>query len=387
MNAPLRIDTLRAVSGFAVQLYRDNPLKRFTRPNGELVRLDANSDFERFARAILIASAYREDAGLTLAFARQLEHTFAKVYEAEFPEYKATQFFPMSTEVEPGDLTFNYRMTTRTGQAAVIGGGMAKDLPTVGLAAEEWPSPVITLGCAYELNVIEEASASKANVAIQALKGNAAREAMEQLEEDIFANGYVAAGVPGVTTCLGIQQCPKLSTGTWAVQIAAATTVATPTNLAPMVACSQAIQGDLAALKQRVYTQSLGRHKVTRFVLPTNLFAMVDNVPQSPAFNGLSLLRFLETSLNCEIVDWAILLSAGSVAGSTMDTTGVGPAFNTRIIGYEAGNPEVMQLIQAQTFIQLPPQWSGLAIQVPVYSRIGGAMSIRPLGIQFLDGC
>ena len=387
MNAPLRFDTLRAVNGTAVQLYRDNPLKRFTKPNGDLVRLDSDSDFERIARAILIQSVYREDSAQTLVFARQLEHTFAKVYEAEFPEYKATQLFPMSTEVDPGDLTFNYRMTTRTGQAAVVSGGNAKDLPTVSLAAEEWPSPVITLACAYELNVIEEASASKANIAIQALKGNAAREAIEQLEEDVFTLGYSTAGVPGVTTCLGVQQCPKLSTGTWQAQIAAAQTVATPTNLAPMVAASQAIQGDLAAMKQRVYTQSLGRHKITRFVLPPNLFGMIENVPQSPAFNGLSLLRFLETTLNCEIVDWAILLNAGSVAGSTMDTTGTGPTFNTRIIGYEAGNAEVMQLIQAQTFIQLPPQWTGLAIQVPVYSRIGGAMSIRPLGIEFLDGC
>lgn len=387
MNAPLRFDTVSAVNGTAVQLYRDNPLKRHTSQNGELVRFDSNSDFERIARAIILQSQYREDSGLTMVFARQLEHVFAKVYEAEFPEYKATQLFPMSTEVGPGDLTFTYRMTTRTGQAAVVGGGMAKDLPIVGVAAEEWPSPVITLACSYELNVIEEASASKANVAIQAIKGNAAREAIEQLEEDIFALGYSPAGVPGVTSCLGVQSCPKLSTGTWAAQIAAAQTAASSTNLAPIVAVSQAIQGDLAALKQRVYVQSLGRHKVTRFVLPPNLYAMLDSVPQSPAFNGLSLLAFLEQTLSCEIVDWAIMLNAGLVAGSTMDTTGTGPAFNTRIIGYEAGNAEVMQLIQAQTFIQLPPQWTGLAVQIPVYSRIGGAMSIRPLGIEFLDGC
>lgn len=354
---------------------------------GTAVRIDSHADLEVIAKRFLDANGVRSDSAQTAVFARSLETIIPQVYEAEFAEYRAHDFFPTYTGVDPGDHTVTYRMSSRVGQAAVIGGGMAKDLPNVSIEAEEWPSPIITLGASWETNVVEQASSRKAGIAIEVMKATAAREAIAQLEEDIFTFGYAPAGVPGVTSCLGIQQCPKLSTGTWQAQIAAAQTVATPTNLAPIVAASQALQGDLAALKQRVRTQTRGRHKVNRFLLPTNLMAIIESVPQSPAFNGLSLLKFMENSLDCQFDEWPILMDAGNVAGSTGDTTGTGPAFNTRIIGYESGNPEVMQLIQAQSFLMLAPQPTGLALQVPVYSRIGGAMSIRPLGIQFLDGC
>jgi hypothetical protein len=49
-------------------------------------------------------------------------------------------------------------------------------------------------------------------------------------------------------------------------------------------------------------------------------------------------------------------------------------------------SPEVMQLIQVQPFVQLAPQMVGLAVEVPCYSRIGGAMSVRPLGAVVMDG-
>ena len=48
----------------------------------------------------------RLDAGLTAAFARQLEHIFAKTYAAEFAQYRAHEFFPTNTEVDAGALSF-----------------------------------------------------------------------------------------------------------------------------------------------------------------------------------------------------------------------------------------------------------------------------------------
>jgi hypothetical protein len=386
MNAPLHFQW-SARNGVPVSITKGRHPLISALVAGAAVRLDSHADLEVIAKRYFDANNIRHDSAQTAAFARSLETIIPQVYEAEFAEYRARDFFPTYAGVDPGDLTVTYRMASRVGQAAVIGGGMAKDLPTVSVETEEWPSPIITLGASWETNVVEQASSRKANIAIEAVKGKASREAIEQLEEDIFAFGYAPAGVPGVTSCLGIQQCPKLSTGTWQAQIAAATTAGSATNLAPIVAASQALQGDLAVLKQRVRTQTRGKHKVSRFLLPTNLMAIIESVPQSPAFNGLSLLKFMENSLDCQFDEWPILMDAGNTAGSTMDTTGTGPAFNTRIIGYESGNPEVMQLIQAQMFIMLAPQPTGLALQVPVYSRIGGAMSIRPLGIEFLDGC
>ena len=354
-------------------------------PMSGTARMDSKDDYMRVARVIRANRGLREDAGQTMAFARQLETILAKVYAAEFAQYKAYQLFPVNTEVGPGDLQYTYRMIARLGNAAIVNAGNAKDLPNIDLQGEEWPAQVITLGGSYNFTVIDQAAAAKAQIALEAEKAKATREAIEALEESIACTGYAATGTSGVTNAPGVGAVSQVSTGTWSSQLktALATPPATSTPY-PAVGAVSAIASDILAMKQAIYTSTLGRHKATTCLLPPNLYAILDGVPRSPAFTDDGILAYLERVTGLEIDDWAILQNVGSIAGSGT-SIGSSDSFNTRVMVYEK-NPDVIQLVVAQPFVQLSPQPVGLALEVPCYSRVGGALSVRPLGIRVMDG-
>jgi hypothetical protein len=352
-------------------------------PAASCMRLDSRRSFERFAHHLI---GWHEDAGLTMAFARQLEHIVAKTYAAEFAEYRATEFFPVNTEVGAGDLSFTYRMIERIGNAAVVNAGNAKDLPNISVGGQEWPSPVITLGASFNFNVIEQASGAKAGVQIEAEKAKATREAIEALEEQIWAQGYAGTGVPGVTNAPGVQAVPQVSIGTWQQQLQ--TALATPPSTSvpyPAVGAVSAIASDIIAMKQTIFSNTIARHNATNCLLPTNLYQMLDTAPQSPAFSSKTLLTFLEELTGLDFDYWPILNTSGAIAGSGPSIAPGGAALKSRVMVYEK-NPEVVQLMVAQPFVQMAPQPTGLVYEIPCYSRLGGAMCIRPLGIVYMDG-
>ena len=346
------------------------------------MRLDSREDFELFAKSV---AGFRQDVGLTVAFARSLEHIFAKAYEALFAQFRAHEFFPTNTEVDAGAMSYTYRMLERIGQAAVIDStGTARNLPAIDVGAQEWQQPVITLGASYNFTRINQLSGAMMNFSIEAEKAKATREAFEQLEEQIYCTGLNATmGVVGVTTAPGVATVTQVSTGTWISQIL------TGLGTAPLTSTLVAALGsDLLKMKFQVGSLSLGRHRATNCLLPTNLYFALDIVPESPLFNSKTLLTWLEELTGLDIDDWAALNSAGLVAGSPLSlaaVSGGNPQQNTRVMVYEK-SPEVVQLIQVQPFVQLAPQMVGLNVEVPCYSRIGGAMAIRPLGAVILDG-
>ena len=373
------------VSDSGVQIYAGGVPAAFN-PGALQIRCDKHDDAERIVRTAFRNMGLREDAGLTAAYARSLEHIMAKTYEAEFAQYRAHEFFPMNSECGPGDLTYTYRMIERIGQAKIITAGMGKDLPNIDLGGEEWQQPIVTLGASYEFTVIDQQSGAKMQFALEAEKAKATRESIEALEEQIWCSGYAGTGVSGVTNAPGVASGTKTSTGTWASQISTAlSTPPTTTVPYPAVGAVSAIAGDLIGLKQQIFTLTLGRHNATNCLLPPNLYSFLDTLPRSPAFTDDTALGYLEKITSLDIDYWPILSNAGASAGSPAVLGGT-PGLNGRILVYEK-NPDVVQLVQAQPFVQLAPQPTGLVWSIPTYSRIGGAMCVRPLGLVYLDQC
>jgi hypothetical protein len=350
-------------------------------PSKSHLRLDSKDEFYRYMHQHV---GWRNDAGLTAAYARQLEHIMAKAYEARYQEYRAREFFPVNTEVDPGALSFTYRMTESVGLAAVINNGNANDLPNADAVGSEFQAPVVTLGVSYNFSVLDQMAAAMAQLPIEAMKAKAARRAIDLLEEQVFALGIPSAGVAGVTNVPGLVATAKVSTGTWVAQIlAAATTSALTQTLVG------ALASDINAAAAQIMNQSGGTWEATNVLLPVNLYSALKTVPQSTVFNSKSLLQFLEEQTGLTFDMWPILLNAGAIAGSPLKqaaVSGGNPQQNTRIFVY-AKDPEVMQLIVPQPFTQLAPQPTNLVWQVPCYSRIGGAMSVQPLGATYIDGC
>jgi hypothetical protein len=346
-------------------------------------RRDSKERFKLWGARHAEARYFKADAALTAVYARQLEHIMSKAYQARYWHYKAREFFPVNSEVDPGALTFTYRMLEDIGNAGVINNGNANDLPNVDVGGSEWQAPVITLGVSYNYTVIDQMAAAMANVPIEAYKAEAARRAIDFLEEQIFCTGYAAAGVSGVTNVPGLNATAQVSTGTWTSQILAnAGTSALTTTVI------QAIAADINACSATIVNQSGGTWEATNCLLPQNLWSLLKYTPQSTLFNSKSLLKFLEEMTGLEFDMWPALQNAGAIPGSPSQQAPVttnNPAQNTMVLVY-AKDPEVFQLIVPQPFTQLAPQPTSLTWEIPCFSRIGGVMSPQPLGATTLSG-
>lgn len=368
--------------GFAIR--SDAPSISALVPVGAFPRFDSRLS-RRVAKQILLQSlpqfledGARNDNGqhvradaLTAAFARQLEYIYKEIYNVEYPAFRATEFIPLSTEVPAGSLVFTYRMWNKSGTARVIH-NFAKDLPSADVQADEFPSPVITLGMSYDFSVIDIQRAAMSQAPIESMKADAARFAIEFLQEQIAAFGSANDGVPGLTNAPGVTSSIQVSTGgTWLAQIAAIG-AATPSAPASAVAATQGIAADVNIMKSNIRNRTFGIHTANTLLLPVNLYTALECAPRSPAFTDDTILDYLEKLCNIDIEMWPQLDNLG--------TTG-----NGRVMAYEK-DPNVLKLVVAQPFTQLPPQPVGLSWIVPCLSQVGGVMVIRPQAVTYMDG-
>lgn len=342
------------------------------------------------ARFVQLASgllSMRQDDALTLAFARSMETRLAKIYAVEFARYRALEFFAQSTEIEPGAREWSYKMIQRIGQAGLINEGNARDLPRISLGGQETQMPVVTYGAAYGFNIIDEQSASLAGIALETELAKATKEAIVAFAEQMYAIGLPGTDIVGVTNAPGVQIFPQLSiaSGTWAAQIAAIA-AATPTVPNAAVAVASTIATDLLSLMTAVSVNTNDMQEATDALLPTNLYNMLKNTVRSPGFTSDTLLTYVESVTGLRIRSWNILNNIGTLAGSPATVGGGAGALKTRIVVYD-NDPDVVELMLAQPFVQLAPQLAGMEYTVPCYERSGGAKVVRPNGIAVMDGC
>lgn len=311
----------------------------------------------------------RNDSSGTAAFARELEHIFQQVIQADYPELRATEFIPLNTEVPAGSLTYTYRLWTRTGRAKVIH-NYAEDLPNAGVNAMEWPAPIITTGASYSFSVVDMQRVALTGTPLESLLADAARWAVEFLGEQIACVGSAQDQVVGLVNAPGIVATAQVSIGTWLAQIAAIG-LATAGAPATAVAAAQGIISDVNAMKAKVRVQTRGLEAITNILLPTDLYAALEAVPRSPAFTDDTLLDYIRKICKVEVDFWPQLDTAG--AGGT-----------GRVMAYKK-DPLVARLIRAQPFTQLAPQPVGLAWVVPCLAQEGGVNAIKPLAITYMD--
>ena len=323
---------------------------------------------------------YRQDAGLSLVFARALDYIIRKPYEAEYPELRAPEFLPLMTEVPPEALTFTYRMIDKLGQAQIIQEN-GSDAPKVDLKGEEWQSPIVTVGASYDYTVLDTLRAARMNIPLEAYKAEAARFACEYLEEVIAAVGASNSGVPGFTNAPGIVGTTQVSTGgNWITQINSIGSASTSNASPPAVVVTQNITADINAAITKVFQNTDGIHRPDTLLLPVAVYAALMTAPRSPGFTDDTLLDYLEKVCQLDIECWPQLNTAGAITTSTL-----GVSYSGRVMIYKK-DPKLLNLVVCQPWTQLPPQPIRMAWEVTSYLRTGGVTVRYPLTATFVDG-
>lgn len=305
------------------------------------------------------------DANETLAFTRQLEHVFTKVYEYEYPDGAGRRLVPIDTSVPTGAEAHTYRMTDDIGEADIID-SYADDLPLVEAYGTEHVSKVIGLGDAFFVSVQDLRRAAMMGFNIDQRKAIAARKMVERKLDALLATGNTKVGFTGLAnhaTPAG-DLCTPVN-GNW---LDAATTAAE-------------IQADIEKLCRKVFVDTKGVHgnpdngSQLTIAVSTAQYARLAST-RLDSFNTLSLLQYLTANLPMvrEITSWNRLELA--------DAAGTGP----RVVAYHK-DPDVISGVVPQEFEIMPMQARNLGYYVPCHMRFGGVVVRFPKALAYMDAC
>jgi hypothetical protein len=322
---------------------------------------------------------FRQDAGLSLAFARSLEYIIRKPYEAEYAELRATEFIPVMTEIPPEAASFTYRMIDKSGNAAIINDN-GSDAPKVDIHGKERQAPVVTIGASYDYTILDSMRAARMGIPLEAYKAESCRWACELLNEQLAAYGNAASGIVGIANAPGILATTQVSSGNWMTQVDSIGSATTSNATPPAVVVAQAIVADFLAMKKNIFVATNGLHEATDALIPVAAYAALAGTPRSPGYTNDTLLDYIETLTGLNINCWPQLNSAG---GTT--TTWSGGNYKGRVVVYKK-DPKILSMMIAQPFVQIPPQANRLAWEVIGYMRVGGTQVRFPKAVAYMDG-
>lgn len=298
------------------------------------------------------------DAVESVHFTRSLEYVKAQAYETKYPQFRARALIPVATGIDPDVKSITYRRWDQVGVAKIIA-GYSDDLPRADVNATEDTSTVRDLGDSYGYNVTEIRQSRRDGTQLDVKKANAARRAIEQLQESIAFSGDTTYNL------LGLINQPNAQVYTVPNGASASATWALKT--------SDEILADLFGIGDQVVTTTKGAEKPDTLLLPQQQYSLISRKRIDDTVSETILAYFLRTSSHIRSIEvWDALDGAGS--GGT-----------DRMVAYPR-DPNVLELVIPREFEQLPGQARNLEIVVPCLARAGGVIAYLPLAIAYGDG-
>jgi hypothetical protein len=292
------------------------------------------------------------DADESVFFGRQLEHLKSKTYDKKFTNLKARQVIPVSFEAGPGAETITYEQFDMVGMAKIVR-DYAEDFRAADVTAKEFVAKVKSLGSAYKYSVQDVRAARQAGKSLEQRKANAAKRAIDQLENKIAYFGDDDHGLVGMLNNANVPIVGLPHAGAWSTLTA-----------------DQLID-NLNANANNAITASNGVESPNTMLLPTAEFTLISS-KRIPDTNITVKDFFLSSNPFIEQIDWLEELKAAGV--------GAVP----RIVSYRR-DPDWLTLEIPQDFEQFAVQEQGLAFKVPCHERIAGVLNYYPLAMAYSD--
>lgn len=309
--------------------------------------------------------AKRLDANESMILTQQLEVMRARSVDILRPQFKARQFVPVTSEVDPGAESWAYSVWDRAGMAKIIA-NYADDIPKVGIFAKKYSYTLETIALGYDWSWLDMLRTAKAGVPLKARKASAVRDGFEQRIEIIAAIGIPETGAKGLLNNANVPQITAASPAT------GSSTVWGGADKTP-----SEILADLEAMEEAVVQTTKGVHRPDTLLLP---LARYRHIRKRQLYTGAGanpkdtiLSVFLEHSENIRNVDW----------WSFCDTAGSGGT--PRAAMYKR-DPLVVHLELPLEQQEMPPQAKNLTMEINSVGRIGGVAFEYPLAAVYMNG-
>ena len=314
------------------------------------------------------------DANEALFFTRQLEYIKSQSYDIKYPDLKAQQLIPISSEAGEGAQTIVYYTYDRTGMFKIIS-NYADDLPRAEVKGTEVITKIKTIGGSFAYNYEEIQAAMFAGLPLQARKAAAARLAYEQAVNRIAWLGDIENNVVGVLYHPNVTKYSAAATGTGSSRL---WKDKTPTQL---IADVNAWINDIITLTKGVETPNTVLLPIKQYTqLATTPYSALDNSGAVQSVSNMTVLGFLKQA-HPEITVWDFVPDFTGLktkpSDGTTSTVDVAMVFKR--------DPNNLTLEIPLPFKQLNTQERGLEYITPCLARIAGVIVYYPLSISIID--
>jgi len=302
-------------------------------------------------------NSFRQDAGESLYFERQLESIESRVYLKKFRELKYRSLIPVSNRDAPGASVVVYYLYTQIGMAKIIA-NPADDLPRADAYAEEHTAKVFSIGESFGYGTKELRRAAMSGVPMEMLKVDALRRGFREKESKIAWNGDSDHSIVGIFDNPNIPQDQ-------APQNAGATSRLWVNKTA------DEILADISAITGSITDVTNDVHEANTLCLPIAQYNIIAKQPRS-ATTDTTILGFIMDSKNGFGLDRVEKLPECKAAG---------PGAEDVMLAYER-DPEVLELRIPMEVQLLPPERRNLEFLVNAESEIAGVVVRYPLAMR-----
>ena len=317
-----------------------------------------NDHFEK-----LVDSDARLSDADGLYFQRQLEVIEQTTYDVLYPDLEARECFPTLTLGGAGATSLTYRSYDRVGKAQVIN-ARATDLPKSDISGREYSINVKSVGCAYDYDIDEVASAQMSGMPLEARKAMAARRGYEEYINDAVWYGDITGGFVGLFAQPNIAHNPV---------VAGASTKTTWVDKTP-----DEILFDLNNACGAMYAATKKIHKPTEIWLPVAEWNYINTTPRS-AVSDTTILGYF---INNNSFGIKTIKPLNAIEGQ-------GNGGSECFIVLTKTTPEGTQTVRIREPLPLqfqPVQLHGLVYEIPGRGRFAGLEVTYPRAIDIWYG-
>lgn len=301
------------------------------------------------------------DANESIFFEKELEAVKSRSFDIKYPELKARQLIPVSTEAGAGAESIKYEQYEQVGMAKIIR-DYSCDLMSADIVAREYISPIRSLGACYRYSVQEVRAAQLAGKPLQQRKADSARRAVMQKENNIAFFGDADNGLNGLLSEPNIPVVTLPADG-----------ATSQTTFADKIGTPDLIIRDLNNIANSIVDVSKGVETPDTLLLPVSQYTLLSSTPRSSTSDTTILQYFLSNNPFISNVEWVNELKGAGAGG-----TDVALAYRR--------SPDALSLEVPQDFETFPPQDKCLSFEVPVHMRTGGVIVYYPLSLAKAEG-
>lgn len=299
------------------------------------------------------------DAVGDLFFANQLNVIQQRVYEYQYPQFRAFEFIPVNYSDPDGAQFISTTQYQSVGRARIIN-SYADDLPEASVIGMMLTSPVKSIGTSYRYSHDEIRAARFVGMDLPFHLAEAARRANDELVNNLAIVGDPETGLTGL---LNNPAVPVVAIPDDGIGVSTEWTTKTP----------EQVLRDMNLVVNSIVANSNGVELPNTLLLPIEQYTYISSTPRSTASDTTIREYFLMNNPFISVVSWMPQLSGAGVGGTDM------------MIAFER-NSNKLEMRIPLAFTQYAPQERNLEFVIPCQSKFGGVSIYYPLSVAVGEG-